>query len=454
VVSALVLAACGGGGGGGAERSKQELPPCPLDALNSASAPVEITMWHALAEDNKKAMDKLAAQFNASQNKVKVNLVFQTTYDNVLEKVQAGKTTGDVPEVAQILDRQMQTVVDSDLFLPAQSCVNADNYSLSDYLPQVVSNFKLGGNMQAMPFNMSTPILYFDQNDFTKAGLDPTKPPKTLDEVKSAAKKLKDAGASKEPFSYETDSEYLEEWESKANNLFVNATNGRSGIPTQAQFGNGTGQDVFAWLESMRKDGLIKNYKRDTGFGNLIAIGTGASSMTVWSTAALGTALNVLNAGILDDKNIKLGVAPFPGASEGSVLAGGAGLFMSKKAAPQKIAASWAWIKYLNSAPVQAQFAIETGYLPVTTAAANEPSLQAFWQKTPEFKVGYDQLVNGKSSANTVVPVIGPYTEVRKAVEDAMVAVLDGGKPGKASLDTAVKQANTALQDYADRTGG
>ncbi len=33
-----------------------------------------------------------------------------------------------------------------------------------------------------MPFNVSNPVFYFDKNAFRKAGLDPDKPPATLDE--------------------------------------------------------------------------------------------------------------------------------------------------------------------------------------------------------------------------------------------------------------------------------
>ncbi|MFZ4516571.1 MAG: ABC transporter substrate-binding protein [Acidimicrobiia bacterium] len=453
IAAAVVLSACGGGSGGQA-RPKQELPDCPLSALDNVSAPVPITMWHAMAEDNDKALKKLADQFNTSQNKVKVTTVLLTTYDNVLEKVNASKTTGDLAEVSQIQDRQIQSVVDANVFLPAQSCINKANYSMTDFLPQVQSMFKIDGVQEAMPFNVSTPILYFDKTDFEKAGLDPNKPPATLDEVRSYAQKLKAANASTgAPFSFETDSWLFEEWMAKAGDYFVNGENGRSALATEASFNNGTGQSIFSWFESMRKDGLIKNYKRDTGYQNLFAIGQGESSMSLWSTAALGTALNILNAGILADKNIKLGAAPMPGPTGGGISAGGAGLYISRKASPEKIAASWQWLAFLNSASAQAQWAIETGFLPTTTKAAQEPNLIAYWDKQPAFKIGYDQMVKAPGNNVTAGPVIGPYSDVRRSVEDAITGILDDNKSAKPQLDAAAKGATTALQDYADRAG-
>ena len=50
------------------------------------------------------------------------------------------------------------------------------------------------GKMLSMPFNSSTPVLYYNVEAFEKAGLDPDKPPKTWPEVAEYAKKLVAAG--------------------------------------------------------------------------------------------------------------------------------------------------------------------------------------------------------------------------------------------------------------------
>ena len=45
-----------------------------------------------------------------------------------------------------------------------------------------------------MPFNSSTPVLYYNKDAFKKAGLDPDKPPKTWSEIEQYSKKLLAAG--------------------------------------------------------------------------------------------------------------------------------------------------------------------------------------------------------------------------------------------------------------------
>ena len=45
-----------------------------------------------------------------------------------------------------------------------------------------------------MPFNMSSPVLFYNKKAFRAAGLDPEKPPTTLDEVKADARRSRTAG--------------------------------------------------------------------------------------------------------------------------------------------------------------------------------------------------------------------------------------------------------------------
>lgn len=44
--------------------------------------------------------------------------------------------------------------------------------------------------MQCMPFNPSTPIMYYNKTAFAEAGLDPENPPRTFDEIAALKDKL------------------------------------------------------------------------------------------------------------------------------------------------------------------------------------------------------------------------------------------------------------------------
>ena len=193
VVMATVLAGAGlvattaapAGAGGSAT--------CPLSALKKAKGPVEITMWHSMPRENEATLTKLTDQFNASQSKVKVNLVFQIDYDTTFQKYVSGLSSGDLPDVIQLSGTDQQQMIDTQTALPAQACAKADGYSFKGFLPRVLSYFTVQGQVVGMPFNSSGPVFAYNKKVFTKVGLDPETPPATLDEVRSAAEKIKSA---------------------------------------------------------------------------------------------------------------------------------------------------------------------------------------------------------------------------------------------------------------------
>ena len=77
------------------------LPDCPVDALASATSPVEITVWHSLNADLlSSTLAKLTDEYNASQNKVKVKYVNQGAYEESIKKY-FETSQGQRPDVVQ-----------------------------------------------------------------------------------------------------------------------------------------------------------------------------------------------------------------------------------------------------------------------------------------------------------------------------------------------------------------
>ena len=84
-------------------------------------------------------------------------------------------------------------MIDTQTVLPAGVCAKADKYSFADFLPRIISYFTVEGTQYAMPFNNSGPVLFYNKKAFTAAGLDPEKPPTTLDEVRSRGREAQGA---------------------------------------------------------------------------------------------------------------------------------------------------------------------------------------------------------------------------------------------------------------------
>ena len=82
VAGTASLGASAGAGGGS--------PKCRVKALDKSDGPVEITFWHVQQAKNEEILVGLIEQFEASQDRVRVNLVDVPTYPDVFEKYKAG----------------------------------------------------------------------------------------------------------------------------------------------------------------------------------------------------------------------------------------------------------------------------------------------------------------------------------------------------------------------------
>ena len=94
-----------------------KLPPCPVDALASVTAPVEITFWHAMTADNERALQQITDAYNAGQTKVKVTLVNQTGYEQAIDKYRTS-SKDDRPEIVQLPEYTLQLLADSKTIVP------------------------------------------------------------------------------------------------------------------------------------------------------------------------------------------------------------------------------------------------------------------------------------------------------------------------------------------------
>lgn len=427
---------------------------CPVKALAQArSKPVEIVMWHSMNRANEEALQSLTDQFNASQSDVRVKLLNTTSYNDTFIKYRAGLSGGDLPDVVQIEDTGLQGMIDSQSIVPIAACIKADKYDTDDFVERVLDYYTVEKTLYGMPFNVSNPVLYYNKQAFQKAGLDPEKPPATLDDVRAASQKLVDTGSTKFGYSIKLDPWYLEQWLAKAGKPYVNNANGRAKRTTGVVFDTKAGREIFAWLDSMVDDKLALNTGPPEGnVDNLLAIGAGNSAMTIDTSANLGTIFQVLGSGAFP--NVTIGVAPMPGPKgKGGVLVGGAALYIPRKSSPEKQAAAWEFIKFLNEPASQAAWAVGTGYVPIRKSALDESVLKAAWARTPEYKVAYDQLVTGVNNVATAGPVIGPYREVRDAVVNSMTRMLTQGVDPKTALSDAAKKANEEISAYNTRVG-
>lgn len=238
----------------------------------------------------------------------------------------------------------------------------------------------------------------------------------------------------------------VEDWTAQAGSLLLNKENGRSGRATAVEFGGTTGKQIFSFLEEMFSS-KVAEATLATNYDNLIAIGNGKAAMTIDTSAALGTVLDLLGGG--QYHNVTLGVGPLPGLNgpgEG-VPYGGAGLYIVKHSSPEQQDAAWQYIKFLLTPDAMATWAIGSGYIPITHSAVKTAAMKKAFSDTPQYKVAYDQLAATKATPATAGAVSGALAQVETDLGNAL-SLVSNGTSGSKALSQAVTQSNQAIASY------
>jgi sn-glycerol 3-phosphate transport system substrate-binding protein len=472
----LLVAACGGddgsgdgGGGGGGDEASVDPSECPVDALESASGPVEITLWYAYSGNTEIALQQIVDDYNASQDAVVVTAQGQgTAYEELQRKFNSSIQSGDLPNIAITEDVQNQFMADSGVVVPASACLEAAGEE-SDLLAGPVGYYTIEGVQWPGAFNMSSPIFYYNKGHFEQAGLDPEDPPGTLDEVRAAAEAIKDAGVVDEPFVFNGHPWFLETWMTGAGQTMVDEANGRDGLATEATLDNETFIELLTWLQDMNDDGLMNSIAyTPTGIDHYLALGTGTSSMGV-ETSTAATTIESFLSGELDasqlspdgrviatddlELNLDIGAGPFPGLEEpGKVQVSGGAYDLINTGTDEQIAAGWDFISYVNTVEPQVVNNLVGSYLPTLPAAAEDAELLDTWENTLS---GQFLAISGEQLSNTDPdfpgPAMGPFTDEREILTAGLDDLLINGASPEDVVATMQQQLTQALQDYEEQ---
>jgi len=396
---------------------------------------------------NLTSITNLTNQFNASQNDVKVNLVNQNSYTDTLTAYTTALSGGTLPDLVQMETSDLQILIDSQSIVPAQNAVDAEHYDMSDFISSTVEFFTVKGTLWAMPFNISSQVLFYDQDAFGSAGLDPASPPATLDDLRSAAQKIISTGTEKYGMSLKVTDSTFQLLVALGGGDLVDNSNGRQGRATAVSFDDPLGKSIFRWWASMYADKLAQSTSGTT-YDNLFAIGNRIAPMTFDTSAAIGTILSVLNT----YPKVKLGIGPLPTSSApgGGVFVGGAGLYMVSKSSPEHQDAAWQFTKFLTDPPQQAAWAVGTGYIPIRKSATKIPDLVDAWQKVPGYRVAYEQILASPRDPATAGAVLGAFAQVSNNIDDAITSLASGADPN-AALAQAASASNQDISSYNAR---
>ena len=423
-----------------------------VSTIGAASAdPVELQWWHAMTAKNAEVVNKIAADFNASQSEYKVVPVFKGSYAETMNAGIAAFRAGNAPDIIQIFEVGTATM------MAAKGAVKPVYQLMEDagepfdpkaYLPSVTGYYSTAdGRMLSLPFNSSTAITYWNKALFKKAELDPDKPPRTWPETFAMAEKLRAAGV---PCGFTAgwiSWTQLEQFSAWHNLPFASKADGFDGTDARLKFNNPTVVRHIANLATAEKDRSFDYGGRTTEpEGKFL---NGECGMIQTSSGAYG----IFKSGAKFD----FGAAELPyypdvkGAPQNSII-GGASLWVLAGKAPKEYKGVAKFFTFLSQTGLQSDLHEKTGYLPITKAAYEAVKESGFYDKNPGREIPVLQLTRKPPTQNSRGLRLGNLVQIRNVIAEDLEAIFAGKETAQAGLDDAVKRGNVLLAQFEHNT--
>jgi arabinogalactan oligomer / maltooligosaccharide transport system substrate-binding protein len=406
---AFSLAACGGD-----EKAADEKPKTDPAALKA-----ELTWWDTSDPKNEgPAFQELVKQFNQKYPNVKINyqaVPFGEAQNKFKTAAQAKTGAPDIlrAEVAWVPEFASLGY----LYALDGSELLADE---SDFLPTPMSSNKFEGKTYGVPQVTDSLALMYNKELLTKAGV--SEAPKTWDDVKTAAKAIKQktgadglyinaGGYFLLPFIYGEGGDLVD---AGAKKIVVNSEQTVKGVTIA--------QDLV-------KSGAAAKPSANDSYGTM---------MTLFKEKKVAMIIN----GPWEVNNVKgaptfgglenLGVAPVPaGSAKAGAPVGGHNYVVWSGMPQEKVEAAVAFVKFMSSAESQAFLAEKLGLLP-TRQSAYEIAAVKDNPVISAFKPVVDSAV-----ARPWIPEGGQFFG---PLDQMATEVLIQGKAPKASLDSVAKK--------------
>lgn len=362
-----------------------------LAMTNNTYAVTEISFWHSMSDSLGKHLNEIVDGFNHSQTDYKIVASYKGSYLESMDAAIAAYRANKSPDIVQILEVGTATMIYSKgAIKPIQAMSEevGNPIKASQFIPVIADYYSDNqGKLIAMPFNSSTPVFYYNKDLLNKAGIDTNRPPRTYQEIREAAQKLKAVGVD---CAYTTAWPawiLIENFGALHNVPYASKNNGFDGLDTHVNLTQEAFVKHFTLLNEMAKEGSF-TYAGSNDEANKLF----ASKQCAMLTASSGARV-----GFKKDTTLNFGVSYLPYNSEitqhpQNTVLGGAALWVFSKKSPEIYKGITAFFHYLAKPEVAAKWHQDTGYVPTTQDAFEETKDSGFYGQNPGSVISYLQL--------------------------------------------------------------
>jgi len=352
-----------------------------LDDIPTAE-PIEITFWHVYGESKGALLDEQIAEFTQMMLDdygvtVVIEAVSQGDYTSIRNNTLNAITAGITPTIVVGYPDHVAGYLKGNAVIPLNDFIMHETWGvdLTDFIQSYLDENQqyAGGYMYSFPYSKSTEMMVFNKDKFEANGITvPLDGTITWADLDTWADTMVGTGPNQ--------CEYLINFDSPAN-FFINSVRQWQGGYTNSEgdilVDNTNTIAMLDYVQERFEDktfALPVAWNESYGSNNFIA---GDVCMSVGSTAGI-------NYNIPSDGSFEVGVAPIPQYdmdNKSAVQQGPNIAIMSNSTDAQRLV-SWLLIKHLTRADNTADWAMETGYLPVRYSGFESAAYQTFLEIT------------------------------------------------------------------------
>ncbi len=167
------------------------VPGVWADGADEGRAKVRVSYWEKWVGPEARSIKAVAEAFNRSQDRIVVEVMTVSPIDRKTLVATAG---GDPPDIAGLYGHNLASFADAEALMPLEEFIRRDGLTpeqwLERYYPVYQRIVQHNGRIYA---GISTPAmitLHWNKTLFREAGLDPERPPRTVEELDEYARKL------------------------------------------------------------------------------------------------------------------------------------------------------------------------------------------------------------------------------------------------------------------------
>jgi sn-glycerol 3-phosphate transport system substrate-binding protein len=409
-------------------------------ALASGASALDLEFYFPVAVGGAAAdtIQSLTEEYMSLNEGVNIEAIYTGSYADTTTKAITAVRGGNAPQLIISLSTDMFTFIDEDMIVVWDDFVTEEEQKdwIGGFYPAFMANSQTEGKTWGIPFQRSTPVLYWNKEAFAAAGLNPDQGPSNWAEMVEMGKALtvKDDAGNVTQWGVHIPSSGFPSW------LWTGVVAGNGGkladqSGTKVSFNSDEAVGALEALVALSTtDEVMAPGILDWG-GTPKAFFDGQAAM-IWTTT--GNLTNVRNNAPFD-----FGVGFLPGLTQNGAPTGGGNFYLINGSDQAELQGAADFVKWVTAPEQAAKWTIATGYVAPGPDVWETETMKAYTADFPQALVARDQLEYAVPELSTFE---GP--KITQTLNSALESAITGQASPRDALDGAQAAAEAILKPY------